>query len=138
DRELRLPRQRREQREEPMRRWGLHLGGVAARVGGPAGVGPGLGEGEADQRRAWRDLGQPDVVEIPLGDVHLPHAARGVAHGADPKAFPRPAGRSETNDAKHRILRGGPQEPVASSWSESTKRRKAGSSARFGLVYWSM
>src|SRR5262245_11699956 len=97
--DVRLPRQRGQERKQPLRLRLAHLGAVLSRERRPARVGPRVGLRPCNERRGRRQLGQPDVVVVEPRVVLLLHASRRTADRADPQAFITRARRSEANDA---------------------------------------
>src|SRR6185295_18071794 len=88
DGQVRAPRQRGDELEQPLGARLAHLAPIAARELPPARVGPGLAEGPADELLARRELGQPDVIEVALRVLGLVHPTRRAPGGADAQSLP--------------------------------------------------
>src|SRR5262245_51190346 len=99
DREIRRLRQRGEQVEQMPRFRPLHLTTIAADELLPA-----LGIIQRrlralEQCLAWRDVGQPDVVEVARCSLGLRDAARRPTYGAETEALVAGARAAKSNDA---------------------------------------
>src|SRR5262249_25504872 len=104
DAEVRVRGEPREEREQAPGCRRAHLGTIATGELRPARVGPWLRGCPGDQRRARRQLRQPQIVIVEARVVALLHTARRTPDGAAPQPFvPRPR-RSEPDDANHRLL----------------------------------
>src|SRR6185503_531995 len=99
DTEARVPRQRGQQRNQPLRGRHVNLRAIFFRERRPPFVGERLRGGELEERRARREVGQPEVEVVEPREILLLHAPRRTAHGAQPDAFPFRARRPESNDA---------------------------------------
>src|SRR5262245_19945709 len=98
DREIGGRRQGGEQAQQARLVGGRHLGAIAPRVGGPALRSVGR-QPQLHQRRAGRQLRQPEIVEVARRELGFAHAPRRIAHRSDAYPFPAPARASQTYDA---------------------------------------
>ena len=98
-------RKRREQIEHAARLRGFHLGRERALERRPRACVVGA-LCPLEQRLARREVGQPHVVEIALGELPLRHAARRPAHRTDPQSLLRMPRRTEADDADRHDPRG--------------------------------
>src|SRR5581483_6484940 len=99
DGEVGVMRQRRERRDVVSRIRDAHLAAIAPREGFPSRRRERLGHHPAEQLEARREVREPNVVVIELRVIALLHAARRLAHGAEPQALAFLARRAQTDDA---------------------------------------
>src|SRR6185436_14637831 len=104
DTEARVLRQCGQQHDQSLRGRRVHLRAIFFCERRPPFVGERLRGGELEERRARREVGQPEVEVVEPREILLLHAPRRPAHGAQPDAFPFRARRAESNDAYRHYL----------------------------------
>src|SRR4051812_29005876 len=99
DAELGMTGERRQQGDQPGRARGAHLASILPREACPAGVRERLALDPRQQRGAGREVGYPDVVEVPRGDLVLAHPSWRSTDRPKAEAFACAAWRAEADDA---------------------------------------
>src|SRR5215469_8086727 len=105
DRDVRALGKRRQQPDQALCRGFAHLTPVSSLVDVPTPRRQRLRERVRDERRAWSQLGQPDIEVIASGPVPLAHRPRRTPNGAAAQSLAFAARSSQPYDAQgHRVV----------------------------------